>query len=200
MNKKLIAVSIIVGFLMSVMSVCGYVVVTPPPSDIAFASSGATYTAYYQCGTEPYLGVTHDFYLRIHNTKKTQQYFYVKILDEISAWAQPSYWFAYGAAGATKYYRFPIDPDALVALDCSFILGNLYPPGLTWGRGVIILSHPGAATDLDVIATEISYVGGPPPSVYNEQVVYVPGVKVSKIPTPCVIPTGKTEGCVTLPP
>lgn len=186
MNKKLMAVSIILGFVMSVMPAYGALVV-PTPGNTTFSRAGATYIIHYKCGLDSEWGVTHGIEVRVHNNKKTDQYVYIKILDEIVGAGKWSY---------SSGYRWTVNPDALLLWRCEDIQGALSMTGL-YVRGVLVISHPGATTDLDVIATEIVITSSP--FAYNEQTIYVPGVRVSNIPTPCVLPAGHTTGCETLP-
>lgn len=180
---------------MSVMPAYG-IVILPPPDQTFPSRSGMTYTVAYRCLTS--IGMAgYATEIFIHNTQRTEQYVYIKILDilnRLSAWAN---------SGSPEYvlYRWTIPADGLLWIDCNEIGEQL---GLeTESKGIVVISHPGGSSTiaLDVMASykfvvpdmvTTDYVGG------SWNVVYVPGVHVSKVPTPCVMVKPSTT-CQTLP-
>jgi hypothetical protein len=192
MNKKLIAISITLGFLMSVMPAYGFLIV-PPPENQNFSHSGMTYAVPYACTGIP--GDSTEIF--VHNDQKFDQFVYVKILDLYN----PSMWAVSGSEPTT--YRFTIPADGLLWIDCTEIWAQLAISAGTQSKGLAVISQPGgtSTTALDVVASYklivsnsggTDYVGG------SSSVVYVPGTKVSSVPTPCVIVKPSTK-CQALP-
>jgi hypothetical protein len=214
LNKKLIAAVIILGFLASGISAYGFTFVPPPRQ--TFTGVGIVYTVEFECGNlypnEPNNGVLPGLYatrILLHNNQPKAQFVYIKILDgfhNLTSWVKNPY---------TNLYRFVIQPDGLLDIDCNEIESSLPVPlsSPVFWEGFIIISQPNAQgnspAQLDVAAAYTfeafqlsststgtsTIVGG------SKNVVYISGTKVASVPTPCVQNIAVVNGaCINLPP
>ena len=172
----------------------------PPPLQ-SFDGRGITYAVDYACGEATgveYFGVYGEYHtaIVIHNKQSTSTFIYIKILDaynNLSLWAKNP---------TTTEYRFPIQPDGLLYIDCKEIataegFGSSFPC-CVFLYGLIVISQPSATTALDIIGTYQTLDSALSSSPLGTNLVIYPGTSVLNVPVPCVPTFSNT--CQTLPP
>ena len=188
MNKKLLAICATLTILMSVMPAYG-LHIYPPPKASTFDGEGFTYTVPF------FVSFAEQPQIFVHNNWRYDQFVYIKVLlvsRDMSEWLASS-------LEPYRLYRFVIPADAVLKINSGDMgLSQDIPPNLL---GVVVISHPNRnypATPLDVTYVNYHYLNEGAQIESADSVVYVPGVKVSNVPTPCVIPMG-TRICQLLP-
>ncbi len=223
MIKKLMASIIILGFLLSGVSVYGFIFVPPPPQ--TFVGGGFVYAVEYQCGNwyssasaggPPFnpnqaLPGDYDIVVLVHNNQPKAQIVYMKILAigtfaGNGAFSNRSLWVK---NPNTNHYRFVIQPDGALYIDCSEMLNILNYGGYGYSTGFIIISQPTlpqlpatvaepsivGLTPLDVVAAYTYQVIGAvnsPNTGGSNNVVYISGTREASVPIPIQCATSPT--------
>ena len=210
MKKKSLALLLSLVALASFSTAYGFTFV-PPPSQV-FGGFGMTYTVEYECGAPlynpanlqqvyaPFAPGAYNTDILIHNNQPRASFLYIKILD---GYNNLSVWATNPTVKGMVAYRFPIQPDGLLFIDCSQIIAaeaQGKPFSSSFASGLIILSQPGAIVALDVIAAYtvegIANFQGAPYGVSKDVVVYT-GTRVTSVPEPCA---PSFAACQNLPP